>query len=160
MKMKRTGGAALLLAAAGMLLFPVITHAADLATASASVSPASVAPGGHGVLKVVISMVPGAHVNAHTVPDPTSIPTSFAPSGSAGITLGAPRYPVGKAAVTAGVKESLYVGRATIAVPFTIAKNAAPGSHKVGGSITFQACNDRFCLPPKTVAVGADVEVK
>jgi hypothetical protein len=149
-----------LLVIGGLLGLAVPGRADNLLTTSASVTPNSIARGGHGTLLIVLAMEKDAHVQAHKVPDPSFIPTDFAASSAHGIRLGTPVYPTAINQTAAGIKESIYVGTATIKVPFTVTKAATPGPVSVGGSLTYQACNATYCLPPKTETLSATVTVK
>jgi DsbC/DsbD-like thiol-disulfide interchange protein len=141
-----------------LFAFPAV--AADLATAAVTASPTAITRGGHGKLVVTISMAPNAHVQAHLVPDPSFIPTNFKPDSGGGIKLGAPKYPVGTSTSSGGIKQSIYEGQARITVPITVATSATPGTKSVGGKLTFQACNETVCFPPKTVTLTTIVTVK
>jgi len=154
------GYAISLLLAAGFLTAALPGRADNLLTTSASVRPKSIAPGGHGTLLIILSMEPDAHVQAHKVPDPSFIPTNFAATPVHGLKLGSPIYPTAHNVTAAGIKESIYTGKATITVPFTVTKAAAPGPVSIGGDLTYQACNQTFCLPPKTESLSATVTVK
>jgi DsbC/DsbD-like thiol-disulfide interchange protein len=55
---------------------------------------------------------------------------------------------------------NVYEGKATIAVPFSVAKAAKPGKQKLTANVGYQTCNDQTCLPPETVPVSAMVTVK
>lgn len=135
-------------------------RAADLVTTAASVAPKAVAPGGQGKLTITLTIVAGAHVNAHKLPDQDFIPTNFVPAGADGIKFAAAKYPAGHSVTTAGIAELVYEGSAKIVIPFTVAKTAKSGSQKIGGSLTFQACNTSVCFPPKTVSLDAPLTIK
>jgi len=152
---------ALVAAAASTLAFMgTSVHAADLVTTSAAVSPASVKPGGHGTLTITLTFAPGAHCNAHKLPDQNFIPTTFASNAVAGVKVGAAKFPAGVEVETAGLKQVVYDKPTKIVVPFTVAKSAKPGSVKIGGKLTYQACNTAVCFPPKTVTLAAPVTIK
>jgi len=55
---------------------------------------------------------------------------------------------------------SYFENRAEVWGDFTVAEEAAPGSHAVGGTIHFMICNDRLCLPPTRVSFTTSVEVE
>jgi len=151
------------LAAAAVTTLAFMTtavHAADMVTTSATVAPASVKPGGHGTLTITLTFAPGAHCNAHKLPDQNFIPTTFKPGAAAGVKIGAARFPAGVEITTAGMKQVVYDKPTKITVPFTVAKSAKPGSVQVGGKLTYQACNTAMCYPPKDVPVAATVTIK
>jgi thiol:disulfide interchange protein DsbD len=54
---------------------------------------------------------------------------------------------------------SVYAGDFVIVTKFKVAANANPGTTFVSGKLRYQACNDRMCLPPKTVDVSLPVDI-
>lgn len=53
-----------------------------------------------------------------------------------------------------------YVGSADFTLPLAVAADARPGKQTLTVTAHYQACNDRMCLPPKSVTVEAPVELK
>jgi thiol:disulfide interchange protein DsbD len=55
---------------------------------------------------------------------------------------------------------SVFTGKFDIVTKFKAAAHAAAGSAPIAGKLRYQACNDKECLPPKTidVQVSADIE--
>ncbi len=132
----------------------------NVATVSASVTPAHVGRGGKGVLTVTLAVAPQFHVNAHKTNDPDLIATDFAPSAPEGVKFGAARYPAPHMLSLDGKPTPVYVGRTTITVPFTVAKTARAGANMLGGQLTYQGCNAASCFPPRTVPVQAAVAIR
>jgi DsbC/DsbD-like thiol-disulfide interchange protein len=52
-----------------------------------------------------------------------------------------------------GMEVELYEGQATFTLPVKVASGAAPGAQKLVVSASYQSCNNKLCLPPKTVKV-------
>lgn len=133
-----------------------------VATVTAAAKPASVAPGGKGVLQVTVQVSPRFHINAHKPNDPAYIATIFTGQKTSGITFGSATYPVPKAMKLSYAAKPLlvYTGKAVIAVPFTVAKNAKPGRAALAGAISFQGCDAKSCYPPASAQVRAAVMIK
>jgi thiol:disulfide interchange protein DsbD len=61
------------------------------------------------------------------------------------------------------IETLFHVDHATFAVPVAVAATTQPGRYALRLTVTYQTCNDRFCLPPKdedlttTVAVRGEV---
>lgn len=130
--------------------------------ASVKASPATLVPGGHGTLRVTLSVAPGYHINAHTPNDLSLIPTSLTAS-SAGAVFGAARYPASKTIkVSYSPKPILvYEAKTTILMPFTVSKVAKPGKKiAILGTLSFQGCNQSSCFAPTSLPVHATVGVK
>jgi DsbC/DsbD-like thiol-disulfide interchange protein len=60
---------------------------------------------------------------------------------------------------TLGMEVELYEGEALFTLPVKLAVGAAPGLHTLVVSASYQSCNDKLCLPPKTVKVELPVTV-
>jgi len=58
-----------------------------------------------------------------------------------------------------GMEVELYEGEVTFTVPVTATTGATPGPQKVVVSASYQTCNNKMCLPPKTVKVEVPVAV-
>jgi thiol:disulfide interchange protein DsbD len=122
-------------------------------------SPVAIVAGGRATAQVHLAILPGWHINANPPNPDYMIPTEIALAGAAGVRAGAPHYPLAH-----GVKLSfedselqVYDGSATLGIPLTASAQASNGTHTLQGTLTFQACDDKVCLPPQdlpfTVAV-------
>jgi len=60
---------------------------------------------------------------------------------------------------TLGMEVELYEGEALFTLPVKVAAGVAPGTHTLVISASYQSCNDKLCLPPKTVKVELAVNV-
>jgi hypothetical protein len=58
-----------------------------------------------------------------------------------------------------GMEVELYEGEASFTLPLKAAATAA-GSQTLVVSASYQSCNDKMCLPPKTVTVEVPVSVR
>ena len=52
-----------------------------------------------------------------------------------------------------------YEEQAIFRVPVKVAVNAPAGKSEVRVNVSFQTCNDELCLPPKTIKLGAEVNI-
>jgi len=52
-----------------------------------------------------------------------------------------------------------HVDRAVFTLPVLVAGDAASTRYPLSATVTYQVCNDRFCLPPRDVALQTDVVV-
>ena len=58
-----------------------------------------------------------------------------------------------------GMEVELYEGEAVFTLPVRAAASAAPGAQKLVVSASYQSCNNKLCLPPKTVKVEAAITI-
>jgi DsbC/DsbD-like thiol-disulfide interchange protein len=58
-----------------------------------------------------------------------------------------------------GMEVELYEGEAVFTLPVRVASGAAPGAQKLVVSASYQSCNNKLCLPPKTVKVEVPITI-
>jgi hypothetical protein len=134
----------------------------NYATVTVKASPASVAPGSAGKLIIKVAIAPGFHLQSAKPSDPDLIATAFAPSTAGAVKYGAPTYPKDQMVRVAGASQPqpVYTGTVDIVVPFKIASSAHPGQAAVGGTLTYQGCNQTACFPPKQTVLRCPVAIK
>jgi DsbC/DsbD-like thiol-disulfide interchange protein len=105
----------------------------------------------------------GFHVNSNKPSSDLLIPTEIKFEAQPGIVLGKIVYPAGEEfALSFSPKQklSVYQGDVALTVPVSAAKNAKPGDYRLKGSLSYQACNDNACFPPKTAPFELNVQVR
>jgi DsbC/DsbD-like thiol-disulfide interchange protein len=106
---------------------------------------------------------PGWHVYALTEPPGSFvIPTTIAldrgqPFDLAGKIISP--APISRTDPTVGATLQFYENEAEFTVPLKIEKKASAGKQSVKFDVSYQACNNRVCLPPRKVGVTAAVEI-
>jgi hypothetical protein len=104
---------------------------------------------------------PGYHTNSNTPSDPYLIPLRLtwqaAPLQVAGVS-----YPTPKMEKFEFSEEPLSVldGEFDITTKFKVPPTAPHGMAMISGKLRYQACNDRMCLPPKTVDVTLTLDIQ
>jgi DsbC/DsbD-like thiol-disulfide interchange protein len=58
-----------------------------------------------------------------------------------------------------GVETETYTHSLVLHLPVQVKQHAAAGNQSVPVSVRFQSCNDRICLPPKTVHLAVPIAV-
>jgi DsbC/DsbD-like thiol-disulfide interchange protein len=58
-----------------------------------------------------------------------------------------------------GMEVELYEGEAVFTLPVRVAASTAPGAQQLVVSASYQSCNNKLCLPPKTVKVEVPVTI-
>jgi hypothetical protein len=54
----------------------------------------------------------------------------------------------------------IYEGEQIFTLPVQVTPSATPGAQKLAVSMSYQACNNKVCLPPRTVTAEVPVEVR
>jgi thiol:disulfide interchange protein DsbD len=161
--MPRARAAVLRLLAAGALTAACVTCAwaqTNPVQWSASARNGRVRPGGVVAVDVTAQMADGWHVYSVAQVRPPIATRITVPSGQP-FTLATPVVapsPHKAFDQSFGIDTEFYVTRASFALALKTAADAPAGPAAVRIQAYFQACNDRFCLPPKAVAVEAPVE--
>ncbi|MBR9977234.1 MAG: thioredoxin family protein [Bacteroidetes bacterium] len=137
--------------------------AQEAAKWSAKPVAATVKAGGTVDIKVTAHVVEGWNVYSTTPQDEGPVPTEMdfaddAPLLRAG-KIRQPK-PIVKYDENFGIETEYYDEDATFTVPARVRNNATAGRQKVMIEVTFMACSDRLCLPPKTVEVPFELTIE
>ena len=125
--------------------------------------PAKVKSGGRFDLKLVARIQDGWHLYSMKPVDEGPVPTRIwlvegQPVELAG-SIHAPD-PEKVQDPSFGMEVELYEGEAEFTLPLRIAANAPAGPLAVQVNAAYQSCNNKICLPPKTVKMEATVMVE
>ena len=119
----------------------------------AFVSHSQVVPAGKSALLLLQFVVQeGFHVNSHTPKSELLIPTQLTLEPAEGVKAAALEYPAGTEysfSFDPSEEIDVYSGPFTVKLPVI----AAPGEHRVTGTLRYQACDHAACYPPKTLPV-------
>jgi thiol:disulfide interchange protein DsbD len=123
--------------------------------------PVEIRPGGSEPCHIEVRVRPGFHVQANPVLDPNLIPITLTLQAQRGVQAGAAIYPRARHFRLTGASDDLvvYDGRFFIEARIHVAEDAAPSLVHLRGSLRYQACDDRICLPPRTVPVLVPVRI-
>ena len=105
----------------------------------------------------------GYHVNSNQPSSDLLIPTEIKFEAQPGVVVGRVVYPAGEEfALSFSPKQklSVYQGDVTLKVPVSAAKNAKVGDYTLKGSLSYQACNDNACFPPKSAPFELTVQLR
>jgi len=109
---------------------------------------------------VQIELREGYHVNSNMPSDTYFIPLrlTWNPGPLEAVSVTYPKPRMEKLAFST-MPVSIFSGSFEVATKFKAAAGTAPGLNVVTGKLRFQACNDRMCLPPRTMDLTLPVEV-
>jgi len=114
-------------------------------------STTAVQPGENVQAALVVDIVPGWHINSADPGDENMIGAELNFDTLSGITPHSIVYPTGEQIELIGQEMSVYDNRAIIIFSLSIDPDVAPGEYNLPLSFTSQPCNNRSCLPPKTL---------
>jgi len=111
-------------------------------------------------VKLPVQLRAGYHVNTNMPPDPYLVPLRLT-WDSGQLSVSEVVYPKPSLLKVAFFPAPLPVfsGRFELLTRFKVAASAQPGLVNVPGKLRYQACNDRMCLPPKTIDITLPVSV-
>lgn len=125
------------------------------------IQPVSIKRGETFTQKVPLHLKAGFHVNSNTPAEDYLIPLklSWTPGVLAAEQITYPKpqmenYAFSKKPV------SVFSGTFQVETRFKVPANAPAGASTVTGKIRYQACNERECLPPKTLEIQLPVEIQ
>jgi hypothetical protein len=106
---------------------------------------------------------PGMHINSSKPSSELLIPTKLRLESTPEIKVGRIAYPPGHPfAFSFAPEEKLdvYSGDVTLNVPVTPFAKTKAGSYSLKGELTYQACDNHSCFPPKELPVAVSVTVR
>jgi len=149
--------AALLLAA----LSPSLRAQGNAVLSAAPAERLNIKRGSTAELRIKAQLQPGFHVNSNTPADEYLIPLKLTwakePIDVEQVTY--PKPELEKYAFSAN-PVSVFSGNFEIVTRFKAPANAPPGLAIIAGKLRYQACNNKECLPPRTLDLRATVNVE
>lgn len=133
----------------------------ELVTGRAYLSTDKLPPGGTSQFLVLLDVKEGWHINANPPSQEHLIPTKVTFKSKAGAKLSDPKYPKGHGFKFEGeeAEVDVYEGEVAIRGVVTVPEKAAGQMDEMEISITYQACNDTGCRPPKTIKLTGKLAV-
>lgn len=125
------------------------------------VSPPKVAPGASFQVTIDMTVAEGWHINSHTPSVEGMIATGLELEKKEGLELASVSYPEGKSITIAISDEPLNVFEGTVRIVAAMkTKGSLKGrTAKVPLKLSVQACNDRVCLAPSTLALPVSIQL-
>ena len=133
---------------------PVFSQETRIVTIMSS-KPVAVAKGQITQLTVTAKIKKGFHIQANPAANEFLIPTTLTIQASEGITLDKPLYPPGLHYKLKGSSEDLltYEDEVKIRLPVKVMNSVPAGNAILTGELSFQPCDDRKCMFPRSVPV-------
>jgi DsbC/DsbD-like thiol-disulfide interchange protein len=109
----------------------------------------------------IVKIRPGYHVNDNAPLDQFLVPTSLSIDDCSSLEVLELAYPAGHRGRFAYSEAELvvYEGEVVFGALLKVKDGQAPGTVKVGASLSYQACDNMSCLPPKELPFEIDVPV-
>ena len=123
-------------------------------------SPAGIAAAPGGKLALFVDVTPKANLHVYAPGSKDYIPITVKPEASL-MKFGKVTYPKSELMTFGDEKVPVFQKPFRLTQDATLDKSAKPGSTvTVGGTVHFQACDDRVCYPPESVPISWSVMVK
>ena len=122
--------------------------------------PIAAKAGSTAEVKLPVQLREGYHVNSNMPPDPYLIPLrlTWDPGPITVAEVVYPKPETRKVDFFAG-QLPVFSGHFELVTRFKVAASVPPGLVNIAGKLRYQACNDRMCLPPKTIDITVPVSV-
>ncbi len=111
---------------------------------------------GGGVLRLSATIASGWHVNSHRPSEDYLIATEAKLDAQPGVTFGEPVYPAGVDKKFAFSEAALSVYESAFAIEVPVMWDASRPPAAISGQLEYQACNDKSCLAPASIAFRAE----
>ncbi len=136
-------------------------NAQRVVDASLTVPARAVRPGQSVTLSVRLDIHDGWHVNSATPSLEYLIPTRIEFTARAAAAVEQVAYPEGRMVTLEFAKEklSVYEGTTTIRATIRPPSDSPQGTREVPARLTYQACSNKACLPPETVAFAIPLRI-
>lgn len=125
------------------------------------IDPVSAKRGAAFSEKIPLHLKAGFHCNSNTPADEYLIPLKLTwlagPAQADPVVYPKPQlenYPFSQKPV------SVFSGTFVLETKFRLPADAKPGAATINGKLRYQACNDRECLPPKTLEVQIPIDIE
>lgn len=128
----------------------------------APVTPVTVSQGGSAPLQFDFRVAEPFHINSHQPKDEFLLPTVLKLNAPNDVAIGRLSYPAGEERsfpFAPDQKLSVYSGDFAVRGLLTTTRTIAPGKYRVHGTLTYQACDNAACYPPKRLPVAFDIRV-
>jgi DsbC/DsbD-like thiol-disulfide interchange protein len=108
---------------------------------------------------IAVTITPGFHVQANPASEENLIPLTLTLPPHNGIAVGRPIYPAPKRHRLEGSNQDLRVYDGTFHIRLALAAMSRSEGGELRGTIRYQACDHRTCLPPRSVPIALKVRV-
>lgn len=128
----------------------------------APVDPVTVPRGGSGTVELDFRVAKGFHINSNQPKSEYLLPTTLKLDPPSDIVVASLTYPRGEDysfAFAPDEKLNVYTGDFTVRGTVKTTRTVPTGTYRVHGTLTYQACDNAACYPPKKLPVAFDVEV-
>ena len=152
--------------AACLILAPVLAGQEQeenkhVVSVTGALSRTAVAPGETFKLAVILKVQPGYHINDNAPADEFMFPTTLTIDDTPDFEIVEIYYPTGRTArySYSEVELVVYDGEAVLGVLLKAKDGLAAGPRTLKGALSYQACDNVSCLPPKELAFEIAVPV-
>ena len=106
-----------------------------------------------------VTLQEGYHVNSDAPADRFLIPTVWQLEPPAGITVESLAYPEPGTLMQAGIELVVFGTQFVVGAEMALASDLAAGTYEVGGTFSYQACDDFACYAPTSEPVNFTIDV-
>jgi thiol:disulfide interchange protein DsbD len=144
-----------------LALLPSLRAQGNAVLSAAPEEKLNIRRGSTADLKLKVQLQPGFHVNSNTPADEYLIPlkVTWAKEPVESEQVSYPKPELEKYAFSPN-PVSVFSGNFEIVTRFHAAAGANPGLGILGGKLRYQACNNKECLPPRTLDLRVTVNVQ
>jgi hypothetical protein len=110
--------------------------------------------------KIPVTVKEGYHVNSNTPSEEYLIPLKLTWTSTGALEGGTVNYPKPTMETYIDKPISVFTGNFDLVANFKVAANAPAGPGVVTGKLSYQACNNKACFPPKKIDVSIPYQIQ
>ena len=110
--------------------------------------------------KIPVSILDGYHVNSNAPSDEYLIPLKVSWTSLGALEGGQVTFPKAEKITVGDQSLSVFTGKIDLGVNFKISAKAPGGPGVAAGKLSYQACNNKMCFPPKSVEISVPYQVQ
>jgi Disulphide bond corrector protein DsbC len=110
--------------------------------------------------KIPVIILDGYHVNSNTPSDEYLIPLKVTWTSLGALEGGQVTYPKAEKITVGDQSLSVFTGKLDLTANFKVSAKAPAGPGVAAGKLSFQACNNKMCFPPKSVEFNVPYQVQ
>ena len=110
--------------------------------------------------KIPVQVKEGYHVNSNTPSEEYLIPLKLTWTSTGALEAGTVTYPKASMETYIDKPISVFTGNFDLVANFKVAPNAPAGPGVATGKLSYQACNNKACFPPKKVDVTIPYQIQ
>ena len=110
--------------------------------------------------RIPVSILEGYHINSNAPGDEYAIPLKVTWTSLGALEGAQVTFPKSEKITVGEQSLNVFTGKVDLTASFKVSAKAPAGPGVAAGKLSFQACNNKMCFPPKTVEFNVPYQVQ